>query len=263
MIEVVGISFIDTNKVYYFSPNSLNLKENVTVIVETEKGLQFGKVVTEKQLINEKKIKSPLKNVVRIATKKDYENNIKNIKDSKKSLLECRKLADKLKLNMQIIDASYTFNRDQLIFRFLADNRVDFRELAKQLASMYKTRIELRQIGVRDKAREIGGLAPCGKKLCCSQYSYDFNSVSINMAKNQNIALNPSKINGVCGRLLCCLKYEDENYSLNRKKLPSVGDVVKTEHGEGVVVSLDILNLKYKVDVKNYGIVEIKVKDES
>ena len=257
MIEVVGISFIYTNKVYYFSPNSLNLKENVTVIVETEKGLQFGKVVTEKQLIDEKKIKSPLKNVVRIATKKDYENNIKNIKDSKKSLLECRKLADKLKLNMQIIDASYTFNRDQLIFRFLADNRVDFRELAKQLASMYKTRIELRQIGVRDKAREIGGLAPCGKKLCCSQYSYDFNSVSINMAKNQNIALNPSKINGICGRLLCCLAYENDIYTDLKKNLPKVGHNVETPQGTGKVVSIDVFNNTYSVDLKEKGIIKI------
>ena len=262
MIDIVEISLAENGKAYYFSPNGLDLKTNVTVIVETERGLQFGKVVNFPRKIEETKIKAPLKKVIRIATKKDYNNHIQNIKDAKKALLECRKLVDKYKVNMLVMDASYTFNRDQLIFRFLSDNRVDFRELAKQLASKYKTRIELRQIGVRDKAREIGGLAPCGKKLCCSQYSYDFNSVSINMAKNQNIALNPSKINGVCGRLLCCLKYEDNNYLENRKKLPSIGDTVKTEFGEGVVISLDILNLKYKVEVKNNGIVEIKVEDE-
>lgn len=262
MTEVVGISFQEENKVYYFSPNNLKLKENVTVIVETEKGLQFGKVVNSVKKIEESKIKSPLKKVIRIASKKDYETHLRNIKDAKKALIECKKLVDKYKLNMQVIDASYTFNREQLIFRFLADSRIDFRELAKHLASMYKTRIELRQIGVRDKAREIGGIAPCGKKLCCSQYSYDFNAVSINMAKNQNIALNPNKINGVCGRLLCCLKYEDDNYTLYRKQLPNIGDEVVTEFGKGQVISLDILNLKYKVDVLNYGVVEVKV-DES
>lgn len=263
MIEVVGISLTENGKIYYFLPNEFQLKPNLTVIVETERGLQFGRVETEIMSMQENKIKMPLKKVVRIATKKDFNKNMSNIKDANKALKDCRKLVSKLNLDMQIIDASYTFNRDQLVFRFLADNRIDFRELAKQLASIYKTRIELRQVGVRDKAREIGGLAPCGQKLCCSKYSYDFNSVSINMAKNQGIALNPSKINGVCGRLLCCLKYEDENYSENRKKLPSIGDKVKTEFGEGTVVNLDILNLKYKVDTKNNGIVEIKAKDES
>lgn len=263
MIEVVGVSLSENGKKYYFSPNSLNLKENLTVIVETEKGLQFGKVVSAIEQVEESRLKLPLKNVVRIASKKDYNNHIQNIKDAKKALHECKRIAKKLNLNMQIMDANFTFNRDQLIFRFLSDNRVDFRELAKQLASIYKTRIELRQVGVRDKAREIGGLAPCGKGLCCSQYSYDFNSVSINMAKNQNIALNPNKINGVCGRLLCCLKYENDNYTNNRKKLPSVGDIVKTEHGEGVVSNLDILNLKYQVEVKNYGLIEMKVSDEN
>lgn len=263
MVKVVGISLVENGKIYYFSPDTFNLKPNITVIVETERGLQFGKVETEIMQMEENKIKNPLKKVIRIASKKDFNKNIQNIKEAKSALIECRKLVEKLNLDMQIIDASYTFNRDQLVFRFLADNRIDFRELAKQLASIYKTRIELRQVGVRDKAREIGGLAPCGQKLCCSKYSYDFNSVSINMAKNQNIALNPSKINGVCGRLLCCLKYEDDNYKENRDKLPSIGDIVKTDFGEGTVISLDILNLKYKVDTKNNGIVEIKVKDES
>ena len=204
-----------------------------------------------------------MKKVIKIASKKDFNKHLENIKDAKKALKECKKIVEKLNLDMQIIDANYTFNRDQLVFRFLADNRVDFRDLAKQLAAIYKTRIELRQVGVRDKAREIGGLAPCGQRLCCSKYSYDFNSVSINMAKNQNIALNPNKINGVCGRLLCCLKYEDENYTENRDKLPNIGDIVKTEYGEGTVINLDILNLKYKVETKNNGIVEIKVKNES
>ena len=259
MIQVVGISLKEKGKIYYFTPNNFTLKKGVTVIVETEKGLQFGKV--EKTVIElpENKINFPLKKVIRIATKRDYQEHCKNLKDASKALIDCRKLVDKLNLPMQVIDASYTFMRDQLIFRFLADNRIDFRELARQLAAIYKTRIELRQVGVRDKAREIGGLAPCGRALCCSKYSYDFDSVSINMAKNQGIALNPSKINGVCGRLLCCLKYEDETYTEYRKNLPEVGEKVTTEKGEGIVVGLDILNQSYRVEIPKVGIIEIKV----
>lgn len=261
MIQVVGISLKEKGKIYYFSPNNFSLKKGVTVIVETEKGIQFGKVEQEIIEISEKKVKIPLKKVVRIATKRDYQEHCKNLKDANKALIECRKQVQKLNLPMQIIDANYTFTRDQLIFRFLADNRIDFRELARVLASIYKTRIELRQVGVRDKAREIGGLAPCGRALCCSKYSYDFDSVSINMAKNQGIALNPSKINGVCGRLLCCLKYEDETYKTYRKNLPEVGQKINTEKGEGTVVGLDILNQSYRVDIPKIGIIEIKVGD--
>lgn len=261
MIQVVGISLKEKGKIYYFSPNNFSLKKGVTVIVETEKGIQFGKVEQEIIEISEKKVKIPLKKVVRIATKRDYQEHCKNLKDASKALIECRKQVQKLNLPMQIIDANYTFTRDQLVFRFLADNRIDFRELARVLASIYKTRIELRQVGVRDKAREIGGLAPCGRALCCSKYSYDFDSVSINMAKNQGIALNPSKINGVCGRLLCCLKYEDETYKTYRKNLPEVGQKINTEKGEGTVVGLDILNQSYRVDIPKIGIIEIKVGD--
>lgn len=261
MIQVVGISLKEKGKIYYFSPNNFSLKKGVTVIVETEKGIQFGKVEQEIIEISEKKIKMPLKKVIRIATKRDYQEHCKNLKDASKALIECRKQVQKLNLPMQIIDANYTFTRDQLVFRFLADNRIDFRELARVLASIYKTRIELRQVGVRDKAREIGGLAPCGRALCCSKYSYDFDSVSINMAKNQGIALNPSKINGVCGRLLCCLKYEDETYKTYRKNLPEVGQKINTEKGEGTVVGLDILNQSYRVDIPKIGIIEIKVGD--
>jgi len=166
-------------------------------------------------------------------------------------------------LKMKIIDASYTFDRDKLIFRFLADNRVDFRELAKDLAAKYKVRIELRQIGVRDKAKEISGIGPCGRELCCSCFLNNFiDTVSINMAKNQNIALNPNKINGQCGRLLCCLNYEDDVYTENRKDLPNVGDVVKTPNGEGKVVSIDILNKSYVVNVPDEGKIQILVKSE-
>ena len=165
-------------------------------------------------------------------------------------------------MNMHIIDASYTFDRDKLIFRFLSDTRIDFRELARELASIYKVRIELRQIGIRDKAKEVGGYGPCGQKLCCARFLQDLNAVSINMAKNQNIALNPSKINGVCGRLMCCLKYEEDTYECYKKDMKKIGDKINTEYGEGTITSLDILNQKYKVNVPEHGIIEVD-KNES
>lgn len=257
MIKVVGVSFKENGKVYYFSPANLSLKKNITVIVQTERGIQFGKVVTEVIEIDDSKVTTPLKQIVRIASKNDYYSHLKNIKDAKDALIRCKQIVEKENLLMQIIDAEFTFDRSQLIFRFIADNRVDFRSVVKQLASIYKTRIELRQVGVRDKAKEIGGLGVCGCKLCCARFLKDLESVSISMAKNQNIALNPSKINGVCGRLLCCLKYEDECYKDCRKCLPKIGDLVETEKGKGTVVSLDILKKSYKVDVKDIGIIEI------
>ena len=257
MLQVVGITLKPHGQIYYFDPGNLKLKNKITVIVETEHGLQFGTVVNEKLEIPESKIQGQLKKVIRIANKSDYIKHKKNLKDAGSALMKCRKIVEKDNLNMHIIDASYTFDRDKLIFRFLADNRIDFRELARQLASIYKVRIELRQIGVRDKAKEIGGYGPCGQKLCCASFLKDLNAVSINMAKNQNIALNPNKINGVCGRLMCCLKYEDDCYTSCRENMLKIGDKVKTEQGEGTVIGLDILNQKYKVNVPNYGIVEI------
>lgn len=262
MEKVVSIMFKDKGKTYYFSPNNLELKDKFNVIVETERGLQFGTVIGAIEEIDEKKLLSPLKSVVRIASKKDVENNKKNILDAEKAVLKCKELVEKYGLNMKIMDASYTLDREQLLFRFIADNRVDFRELAKELASIYKTRIELRQVGVRDKAREVGGLGHCGRSFCCSKILTDFDSVSINMAKNQNIALNPSKINGVCGRLLCCLKYEDEQYKEAKKNLPSLGKKIVIDDGEGTVTSVDILQGKFQVTLKNGNVIEKSVKDE-
>jgi len=256
VVEVVGIVFDTENKLYYFSPNGLRLKQNLTVIVETERGLQFGKVEKLNFKIDEKKLLSPLKPVIRIATKQDYLAYKKNIVDAKKAFAKCKELVKKENLNMQVIDCAYTFDRNQLLFRFLSDTRIDFRNLAKELAALYKTRIELRQIGVRDKAKEIGGLGPCGRALCCSCFLNDFGSVSINMAKNQNISLNQNKINGSCGRLLCCLKYEDETYDECRKCIPKLGEVVEIFEGKGKVVSLDILNKKYVVDIPGVGQIE-------
>ena len=214
MKEAIGITFKPKGRVYYFDFNDLELKLGDKVIVETDKGLQFAEVSTNLKNINEKNLGTPLKKIIRIASKEDFKQYDKNIKEASTALLEAKKIAKNLELDMQILDASYTFDRNQLIFNFLADGRIDFRELAKKLAQIYHTRIELRQIGVRDKAKEIGGLGPCGRPLCCNTFLTDFASVSINMAKNQYIALNPTKINGVCGRLLCCLNYEDEVYIL-------------------------------------------------
>ena len=262
MIEVVGIVFKPKNKVYYFSPNGLKIKKGINVIVKTERGLQFGTVEISNFELEESKIKSSLSQVIRIASKKDYEKHVKNVNDAKKALKKCKDLVESHKLNMMILDANYTFDRSQLLFTFIADNRIDFRKLAKDLANNYKTRIELRQVGVRDKAKEIGGYGSCGRELCCSKFLCDFDSVSINMAKNQNIALNPTKINGVCGRLLCCLKYEDECYKEYRKDLPKVGKKIVTEKGEGKVISVNVLKKSYRVDIKDVGIVEIN-QDES
>ena len=257
MIEVIGVSLKEKGRIYYFLPNNYTLKKNVTVIVETERGLQFGKVETDIIKIDEEKIKNPLKKIVRISSKQDYQNHKKNLKDAKDALQVCRDLIKKHNLDMQIIDANYTYERDQLMFRFLSDRRVDFRELAKELASIYKTRIELRQVGVRDRAKEIGGVGPCGRAFCCANFINDFDSVSINMAKNQNLSLNPAKINGVCGRLLCCLKYEDCCYSDCRKIVPNVGSKIKTNQGVGTVQSVDILTGKCKVEIPEVGVIEV------
>jgi len=250
MLNYYGITFKNDGKVYYFKTEELDCPINVTVIVETEKGLQFGKVVSKvDQLKNIDK--ENMKNIVRISTKEDYNQYQKNLKDAKEALNYVNKCIKELKLEMSVIDSAFTFDRKQLIISFIADERVDFRELAKMMAAKYHTRIELRQVGARDKAKAIGGIGVCGKELCCKQFLNNMQGVTINMAKNQNIALNPSKINGVCGRLLCCLNYEDDAYRECQKGMPNVGQKVNTEYGEGIVVSLDILNRKYKVNVNN------------
>ncbi len=258
MNNIVGISFNNSDRIEYYYTNDLNLKKDLNVIVETDNGLRFGKVVTDIHPIDKKKLNKKLNKVIRISSKQDYHTNQKNIKDANQALKKCRNIANKYKLDMKIIEAFYTHDREQLIFKFVSDSRIDFRDLARDLASIYHTRIELRQIGVRDKAKEIGGIGACGQKLCCARYLNNFDSVSINMAKNQDLALNPTKINGLCGRLLCCLKYEDEVYKECRKKCPKIGQTVKTEHGEGKVISIEILKGKYKVETK-MGIEEMQV----
>lgn len=234
-----GVVFKDGGKTYSFKAN-FECNINDYVIVETEKGLQFAKISS----INEDKPTNDLKDIVRIASDEDYSNHLKNLKDADKALKKCVQLAKELNLNMNIASAQYTFDRSQLLFNFTADERIDFRDLAKKLASLYHTRIELRQIGARDKAKDIGGIGVCGRKLCCSNFLNQIEGVSMNMAKNQNLALNPSKINGLCGRLLCCLAYEDSTYLECSKGMPSVGDEIKTPKGKGIVNSVDLLNRK-------------------
>lgn len=257
---IYGVNFKDNGKIYNFK-SKIRCPINVTVITETEKGLQFGKVVSYIKNDITKNI-DELKDIIRISTKRDYEEHLRNLKDADLALKQCRELVKELGLEMKVINANFTFDRKQLIFNFLADERIDFRELARRLAAIYRTRIELRQIGARDKAREIGGVGTCGQKICCANFLNHIDSVSMNMAKNQGLALNPSKINGLCGRLLCCLTYEDEEYLRCNEGLPSIGETVKTEKGEGQVVNVDILNRSFKVLVNNEK-VEVTLGDIS
>ncbi len=259
MVKVIGIRFLAGGRIYYFSPGKNNVKLNDYVIVETERGLQFGQAITDITDISEENVFLPLKDVIRVATKDDKHVNDKNIIEAEKALEYAKKLVETSNLDMKLYEASYTFDRKKLIFKFIADERVDFRELAKLLAAKYKTRIELRQIGVRDKAKEIGGLGPCGRPLCCSEFLTNFNSVSINMAKNQGIALNPTKINGSCGRLLCCLGYEDNVYSEYKKNLPKIGELVTVDGKTGRVYELNVLKRSYKYKTEDSEEIEVVV----
>lgn len=256
-VNVVGVIFKKYGKKYYFDCHNLKLKKNITVIVETERGLQFGTVVTDVIEMEKEKIHFPLKSVIRISTKKDYTDHLNNLKDEKQAFEKCNELIKKYNLDMKLVEVSYTFERTQMFFTFISSDRVDFRDLAKDLAKLYKTRIELRQIGPRDKAKEVGGLGPCGRPLCCSSYLYSFDNITINMAKNQNIALNPGKINGLCNRLLCCLSYEDEVYSKLKKDLPSIGQIIKKDGKEGKVISVDVFKKSYKIETQDKEIIEI------
>lgn len=256
-MEVCGIVYKDAGKVYYFNRNNLPLKKGDYVIVETEKGEQFGKV----EFVDDRNIEYELKNVLRMATKMDYDKYLKSLKEAKDTLKVATNYANELGLDMQFVDASYTFDHKQLIINFIADERIDFRELVKMLAAKYKVRIDLHQIGVRDKAKEIGGIGPCGRPLCCTSFLNRLDTISINMAKNQNIALNPNKINGSCGRLLCCLAYEDEIYSECRKNIPQVGYTVKYKGKEYKVISNDLLAGKYTID-KDGEEIEIDIREK-
>jgi len=259
-IKVAKIAFEKNGREYCFSYKNLDLKEGNTVIVDTERGLQYG-FVTEVCEVDKNKYKN-LKEVVRLTTKKDYEQYNENVRDSKKAFNKCKELIEKNGLDMKLLDANYNFERTHLFFTYLSNDRVDFRELAKQLASIYKVRIELRQIGPRDKAKEVGGLGPCGRPLCCSKFLYAFNNITINMAKNQNLSLNPTKINGACNRLLCCLDYEDEVYAEEKKKYPKIGEIINKEGKKGKVISIDIFRKSYRIETEDKDVIEIFL-DES
>ena len=245
MTKVYGVTFKDSNKAYNFIADNDYVMDSF-VIVNTEKGLQYGKIV---RIFDASNVDENIKKIERLATEDDKKIYMDNLRDSLKAMNKCKELVEELELEMQVISAQYTFERNQLLFNFLADNRIDFRELAKRLAAIYHTRIELRQIGARDKAKEIGGLGVCGRELCCHKFLHQIDTISMNMAKNQNLALNPSKINGACGRLLCCLAYENETYLEESKGLPNVNDIIKTDHGDGVVTSVDVLNRCCKIMV--------------
>lgn len=249
MYNVVGVRFKKAGKIYYFDPGENEISEDQFVIVETVRGIEFGKVVLAKKQVEENDIVLPLKKVLRLASEGDR----LSVEENKRAALEaydiCNEKVLSHELEMKLVDVEYTFDRNKIIFYFTADGRVDFRELVKDLAAVFRTRIELRQIGVRDEAKMLGGIGPCGRMLCCSTFLGDFDPVSIKMAKDQNLSLNPTKISGLCGRLMCCLKYENDAYESAKRLLPDLGEKVKTTHGIGRVVGLNILERIIQVEL--------------
>ena len=259
MIRVIGVRFRTAGKIYYFAPGKLNVKRNDHVIVETARGIEYGTVVGEPKEEQDDKVVQPLKSVLRIATPKDDEQEAANKLKEKEAFKICLEKIRKHNLQMKLIDAEYTFDNNKVLFYFTADGRIDFRELVKDLASVFKTRIELRQIGVRDETKILGGIGICGRPLCCHTHLSEFAPVSIKMAKEQNLSLNPTKISGVCGRLMCCLKNEEETYEELNRRLPNIGDYVTLEGGlKGEVQSVNVLRQLVKVIVDAGDEKEIK-----
>ena len=252
MTKVIGVRFRTAGKIYYFSPGKFEIKQGDHVIVETARGVEYGKVVIGTRKVKDQEVIQPLKSVIRIATEQDQKTEEKNREKEKEAFQICLEKIRKHGLEMKLIDAEYTFDNNKLLFYFTADGRIDFRELVKDLASVFRTRIELRQIGVRDETKMLGGIGICGRELCCRSYLTDFVPVSIKMAKEQNLSLNPTKISGVCGRLMCCLKNEQETYEYLNSRLPSVGDSVITPTGmHGEVSGVNVLRQLVKVVVDN------------
>ncbi len=250
MVKVIGVRFRKAGKVYYFSPGDEDIKIGQHVIVETARGVEYGYVVLGTHEVDEKKVVQPLKPVIRMATEADEETERRNKEKEKEAFKICLEKIKKHELEMKLIDTEYTFDNNKVLFYFTADGRIDFRELVKDLAAVFKTRIELRQIGVRDETKIVGGIGICGRPLCCASYLSEFIPVSIKMAKEQNLSLNPTKISGVCGRLMCCLKYEEETYEELNGRLPNIGDYVTTDDGlKGEVHSVSILRQLVKVIV--------------
>lgn len=270
MIKVIGVRFRNAGKIYYFSPGKLEIKTGDHVIVETARGVEYGYVVLGNREVDDHKVVQPLKSVIRMANKDDENRETANRKKEKDAFKICQEKIRKHSLNMKLIDVEYTFDNNKILFYFTADGRIDFRELVKDLASVFKTRIELRQVGVRDETKIVGGIGICGRPLCCHSYLSEFIPVSIKMAKEQNLSLNPTKISGVCGRLMCCLKNEEETYEYLNSKLPNVGDYVTTDDGlKGEVQSVSVLRQMVKVivtvdkdekEIREYKVEQLKFK---
>ena len=259
MVVVVGIRFKKAGKIYYFSPGDFIIDKDNCVIVETARGVEFGTCVIANKQVEESEIIQPLKGVIRKADEDDVKRHLENKEKEKQAIEICLDKVNKHNLNMKLIDVEYTFDNNKVIFYFTADGRVDFRELVKDLAAVFRTRIELRQIGVRDEAKMIGGIGPCGRPLCCSSYLGDFAPVSIKMAKEQNLSLNPTKISGICGRLMCCLNYEQSTYEYTRKRLPRVSSIIDTPFGRGEVVANSAVKESVRVKLQFEG--EEVIKD--
>lgn len=270
MTKVIGVRFRQAGKVYYFSPGKLHIKKGEKVIVETARGVEFGHVVLGTKEVKDEEITQPLKSVIRIATEEDKKNEEKNREKEKEAFRVCQEKIREHELDMKLIHAEYTFDNNKVLFYFTADGRIDFRELVKDLAAVFRTRIELRQIGVRDETKIRGGIGVCGRPLCCHTYLSDFAPVSIKMAKEQNLSLNPTKISGVCGRLMCCLTNEEETYEELNSRLPAIGDTVTTSEGlKGEVQSVSVLRQLVKVvvnldndekEIREYKANELKFK---
>ena len=269
MIKIVGVRFRKAGKIYYFDPAGMEIETGTHVIVETARGIEFGTVMIPPREIEENGVVQPLKPVIRIATEADEMTEQKNKEKEKEAFQICLEKIAKHKLEMKLVEAEYTFDNNKLLFYFTADGRIDFRELVKDLASVFRTRIELRQIGVRDETKILGGIGICGRPLCCSTYLSEFMPVSIKMAKEQNLSLNPTKISGVCGRLMCCLKNEEETYEYLNSRLPNVGDYVTTIEGlKGEVQSVSVLRQLVKVivevndekEIREYKVDELKFR---
>ena len=269
MIVIIGVRFRKSGKIYYFDPAGLAIEKGNHVIVETARGIEYGTVVLGPKEMPDDKIVAPLKSVMRVATPQDDQTNDENLVKEKEAFTVCLEKIAKHELEMKLIDSEYTFDRNKLLFYFTADGRIDFRELVKDLASVFRTRIELRQIGVRDETKILGGIGICGRQLCCHTFLSEFAPVSIKMAKEQNLSLNPTKISGVCGRLMCCLKNEEETYEYLNSRLPGVGDRVTTQDGlRGEVQSVNVLRQLVKVvvemgdekEIREYQASELKFK---
>lgn len=266
MVEVIGVRFRTAGKIYFFDPKDFQIKMGEHVIVETARGIEYGKVVSERRKVKEKCVGDELKPVLRIATPEDDKKAQENRQKEKDAYKICLEKIKEHHLEMKLVSTEYTFDNNKVLFYFTADGRVDFRELVKDLASIFRTRIELRQIGVRDEAKMLGGIGICGRELCCNTFLSEFAPVSIKMAKEQSLSLNPTKISGVCGRLMCCLKNEQETYEYLNSKLPKIGEVVKAKNGTvGEVQRVDVLRQKVKLIVEDENgdkdIEEYKIDD--